>query len=216
MEERPLQTHDRADIAGHAPVDAAVERIADDRMSDRAQVHANLVRAPGMNRDLRQRDRGVEVLGADDPRHGFPAAPGSRRHLLPVARIAPDRRIDAPSRLHHAPDERDVFLLDLAIVKLPRQFFVRRVVLGDDHQAGRAAIEPMHDARPLLAADAAQIVNLMEERVHQRAARVPGRRVNDHARRLVDDDEVRILVEDRHVERFGLAASPRPPPGLRR
>ena len=37
-----------------------------------------------------------------------------------------------------APDERDVFLLDFAIVELARQFLMRRVVLGDDHQARRS------------------------------------------------------------------------------
>ena len=41
----------------------------------------------------------------------------------------------------------DVLLLDFAIVELPRELLVGRVVLGDDHHAGGAAIEPMHDAR---------------------------------------------------------------------
>ena len=84
------------------------------------------------------------------------------------------------------------------------ELLVRRVVLGDDHQSRRAAIEPVHDAGPLLAADAAQVVDVMEERVDERAARMPGGRVHDHAGRLVDDDEVAILVEDRQRQRFGL------------
>ena len=130
------------------------------------------------------------MLGADDPRHRFAAAARARRHLLAVRRIAADRRVDAASGLHHAPDEREVFLLDFAIVKLARQLLVRRVVLGHDHQARRAAVEPMHDAGPLLAADAAQVVDVMEQRVDQRAAGVSGGRMHDHARRLVDDDEV--------------------------
>ena len=60
--------------------------------------------------------------------------------------------------MHLAPHQRDVFLLDFAVVKLPGQFLVRPVVLGDDHQARRALVQPVHDARPLLAADAAQVV----------------------------------------------------------
>ena len=51
VQERPVEMRDRAQVAGHAPVDAAVERIADDRVADRAQVHANLVRAAGVDRD---------------------------------------------------------------------------------------------------------------------------------------------------------------------
>ena len=62
----------------------------------------------------------------------------------------------------------------------------------------------MDDARPLLAADAAEIVDVMEQRVDQRAAVVSGGRMHDHAGRLVDDDEVAILVEDRQRQRFRL------------
>ena len=106
--------------------------------------------------------------------------------------------------MHFAPHQRDVLLLDLAIVELPRELLVRRVVLGDDHQSRRAAVEPMHDARPLLAADAAQIVDMMQQRVDQRAAGVAGRRMHDHSGRLVDDDEIAVLVDDRQRQRLRL------------
>ena len=150
------------------------------------------------------------MLGADDARHRLAAAAHARRSadiFLPVRRIAADRRVDPAARHHLAPDQREVLLLDLAIVELPRELLVRRVVLGDDHQPRRAAIEPVHDARPLLAADAAQIVDVMQQRVDQRAARVAGRRVHDHARRLVDDDQVVVLVDDRQRQRLGCGAA---------
>ncbi len=54
----------------------------------------------------------------------------------------------------------------------------------------------MNDAWPLLPADAAQIVDVMEQGVDQRAARMAGRRMHDHARRLVDHDHVAVLVDD--------------------
>ena len=69
---------------------------------------------------------------------------------------------------------------------------------------------------PLLAADAAQIVDVVQQRVDQRAAGMAGRRVHDHAGRLVDDDEVAILVDDRERQRLGLAARRRPARGRRR
>ena len=74
-----------------------------------------------------------------------------------LCRVAPDGRVDAPAGLHHAPDERDVFLLDLTVVELARELLMRGVVLRHHHDARRAAVEPMDDARPQLAADAAQI-----------------------------------------------------------
>ena len=52
---------------------------------------------------------------------------------------------------------------------------------------------------PHLAADAAEIVDVVQQRVDQRAARVAGGRVHDHPGRLVDDDEVGVLVEDRRA-----------------
>ena len=62
----------------------------------------------------------------------------------------------------------------------------------------------MHDARPHLAADAAQVVHVVEQGVHERAARVARGRVHDHAGGLVDDDHVVILVQDREGQRLRL------------
>ena len=123
VQERPLEPLHGADVARHAPVDAAVQRVADDRMADGAQVHADLVRPAGVNRHLAQREPG-QVMRARDPRHRVARVLGARRHLLPVGRIASDRRVDAAPGLHDAPDQRDVFLLDLAIVKLTRQLLM--------------------------------------------------------------------------------------------
>ena len=55
VEERSIEVRDGAQVAGHAAVDAAVERIADDRMADGAQVYADLVRPARVNRDVRER-----------------------------------------------------------------------------------------------------------------------------------------------------------------
>ena len=62
----------------------------------------------------------------------------------------------------------------------------------------------MHDAGPQLAADAAQVGDVMQQRVDQRARRVAGAGVHDHARRLVDDDDIRVLVQDLERRRLGL------------
>ena len=98
--------------------------------------------------------------------------------------------------LHDAPDERDVFLLDLAIVELPRQFLVRGVVLGHDHHAGRAAIEAVHDARAHLAANAAQVGKMMQQRVHERPRAVAGGGMDHHAGGLVHHGQILVLIQD--------------------
>ena len=91
-------------------------------------------------------------------------------------------------------------------MELAGQLGVRAIVLGHHHQARRPAIEPMDDAGPQLAADAAQVVDLVQQRVDQRAAGVAGGGMHDHAGRLVHHDEVRVLVDDVEVEVLGLAA----------
>src|SRR5258708_16052208 len=106
----------------------AVRRVADDRVADRAEVHANLVRASGMDRDLAQRDA-PQVPGPRDARHRMPRTPGTRRHLLTVFWIAADGQVDPPPRLHDAPHERRVFLLDLTFRDLSRELVVSLVVL---------------------------------------------------------------------------------------
>ena len=56
VQERPLEPLDGAQVGRRPAMEPAVGRIADDRMADRAQVDADLVRAPGGDRDLQQRD----------------------------------------------------------------------------------------------------------------------------------------------------------------
>ena len=90
---------------------------------------------------------------------------------MPVLRVAADRGLDALALLHQAPRQRDVFLLDFAVVELPRQLAVGLVVLGHHHDARRALVEAMDDARPHLAADAAQVLDVVEQGVDERAAR---------------------------------------------
>ena len=82
---------------------------------------------------------------------------------------------------------------------------VRGVGLGDHHDAAGLLVEAVHDARPLDPADARKAVAAMvDQRVDQRAGPVAGAGMHDQTGRLVDDDDVVVLVED--VER----RSPRP------
>ena len=60
----------------------------------------------------------------------------------------------------------------------------------------------MDDARPRLAADAAQIRDVMEQRVDERARRVAGAGMHDHAGRLVQHGDVGVLVQDLERQRL--------------
>ena len=55
VQERPLEAHHRPQVVADAPVHAAIGLVADDRMADRAEVDADLVRPSGGDRDLDER-----------------------------------------------------------------------------------------------------------------------------------------------------------------
>ena len=127
------------------------------------------------------------------------AAVGHDRHLRPVLRVAPDRGLDpADGGRHAALDERQVRLLDPSGLELGHDRGLRGVGPGDHQQPARIAVEAMDDARPLDAGDAAPglAVAVRQERVDERAARMTGRRVDDEPGRLVDDQQVLVLVDD--------------------
>ena len=84
------------------------------------------------------------------------------------------------------------------IGKLLGQAPMRLVGLGDHHEARGVLVEAMHDAWALHPANAGEALPAMgDERIHQCAVGMAGRRVHDEARGLVDHDDVRILMEDR-------------------
>ena len=84
---------------------------------------------------------------------------------------------------------------------------MQRVVAAREHeQPGRVAVEPVHDARALgvrPAGDAAR------ERLHERALARALARVDDDARRLVDHEQVLVLVGDREARRLDRRGSAR-------
>src|SRR3954470_17263084 len=108
-------------------------------------------------------------------------APGSRRHLLAVVRISPDGLIDSAARVHDAPHQRHVLLFDLTIAELARQLLVRSVVLCHNHQPRGAAIQTMDNPWPQLAADSAQILDVVQQCVHQRSTGMARSWMYDHA-----------------------------------
>ena len=73
--------------------------------------------------------------------------------------------------------------------------------LGHHHQPRGVLVEAVDDARPARAADVGDAGRVVEQRVHQRAARHPGAGVDDEPGGLVHHQQVLVLVDD--VERDG-------------
>ena len=115
-------------------------------------------------------------------------APRARRCVTTVMRlrsrgwraIAASTRPD--SRAGLAAHERLVHALDAMRVELRGERAVGLVVLRHHQDTRRAAVEPVHDPRAQHAADRGEPAAVVQQRVHERAARVAGRGVHDHVR----------------------------------
>ena len=176
---RQAWRNSRSSPSGPAPRrPGPVDRVAGDRVADRVEVDADLVRPAGDEVELEQRPAG-EPLADAVAGHRRPPV-GTTRHPRPVLRVAPDRRLDPPDRRRHAAlDERQVRLLDPARLELRHERGLRRVVPGDHQQPARVAVEAMDDARAAATPAIPPQVDAVaagEERVDERVARVAGRR----------------------------------------
>ena len=75
------------------PRSVSVARIAANRMPDRGEVSANLVRSTGLQGDLHERVRGQQ-LDDLEVRTSRPLPPTAYRHPLARAMVAADRSVD--------------------------------------------------------------------------------------------------------------------------
>ena len=169
-------------------------------MADVRHVYADLVRAAGLElaADVR-----VAVVARDDRpvRDGAAGVFGCHGHALAVRRVAADGRVDRAGILAQIAADDGLIRAGHGVVsQLGREREVRKVVFRCDEQTGRVLVDAVHDAGPPLPADAGETVTAVgEQGVDERAVLVAGRRVHDHAARLVDDDEVVVLIH--HVQR---------------
>src|SRR5882762_5089573 len=195
-----------------------VERVANNWMSQRGEMHANLVRASGVKLNFGE---GCIV----DARDGAPigarfagvaqhdaAASAHPRAISGVARYG---QLDtAAGFLEMAFEERQVGLLHLALPKGFAKFRVRGIVFRYQNDTRRAFVETMHDARTKGIAALRQRLPAAEQRVHQRTAGIAGTCVHGHAGRLVDGQNVVVFIENIERNRFGFSAQRRTRPNF--
>ncbi len=181
----------------------AVDRVPGDRVPDRLEMDADLVGPPGDEVELEQ-GPGAEPLADPVARDRWPAVRDDR-HPGPMLRIAADRRLDPPGvRGDTALDEGLVGLLHPAGLELGHQAGLGSIVLGDHQQAARVAVEAMDDPGPAHAGDPAVFgaAGPAEQGVDERPRRVSSRRMDDEPGRLVDDEQVVVLVDDAQRDRL--------------
>ena len=205
--------------------------IAHDWMADRGQMDPNLMGSAGFEPASEQaRDRLGWLPGpgappdplaavwqpgaARIPLQGLPvsdslSAPLPHCHMVAGMGRSVDRTVDgALGPLRRPPDEGQIAAFEPVPVaavagELRRQAPMRPIVLRHHHEAACVLVEPVHDARPALAADTGKARTAMgDQRVDQRTGLVSRGRVDHHVGRLIDNDDVIVLVDNLERDRF--------------
>ena len=128
---------------------------------------------------------------------GHGGTPGSLHngHALAVCRMPADGSIDDPALLPEAAaDHGFIHAGEAPIRKLRRQRLVSEIVFRNNQEAGCIFVDAVNDPGAFFSADTGEAVPAMpEEGVDQGPIGMPGRRMDHHAPRLIDNDEVVIL-----------------------
>src|SRR5919204_834251 len=174
----------------------AVHRIAGDGEIDRREMDADLVRPARLEPHVEQR-MSREELDHLEMRDRVARRVGVERAADRVAAIATDWSLDPSAAGPRPPDdEREVVAIDSASTDERLQSTICLLRAGDDHQAGRVAVEAVDDPGSfgVAACDVSR-----EQSVHQRPAGVPRRGMDNEAGRLVDYHQVLVLVGNAEV-----------------
>ena len=183
---------------------ASIDAITDHRMAERRQVNADLMRSTGLEAHVEVRELREAFHHPPARDRALPLPHGKDRHALAVTGIATDRRVhDARRRAHASVYDRDVTALHRAGHELSRQRVIRAWRLRDDEETRRVLVESRHDAGPACATDGCDRRRVREGCCRERGVRVARAGMYDHTRRLVDDEHVVVLVDDRQRERLG-------------
>ena len=210
-----MQEHAReALVAGDRLVqcEIAVLGVADDGVAGVGQVHADLVRAAGLQRNVQQREAAMR-LRRPDQRDRAPAVRVRGRDHLHVAfaggvqrlvqRLVDDLQVLRPG----AADECLVVLAGVAGAELVLQRHQRAALLGQQQHARGFLVEPVHELQE--AGVGTRLAQLLDHARADAAAAMHG-----HAGRLVDGQQVLVLEQDgelarRHVHHRALGQAHR-------
>ncbi len=177
-------------------VGPAIERVAGDRATGGRGVDPDLVGAPGEQFEFEEGCAGPGghhlPIGAGRP------APGAYRHLLAVNGMAADRSLPGTDLTLGASQHKgEVGFPSFAILELPAEFTVGGVRLGGDEEAGGLQIQPMDDPGPLGSAAGGKLTGaVVQQRGGQRPRGTAGSGVNGEPGGFVEDDDIRVFVQD--------------------
>ena len=176
----------------------AVGFIADERMAEKLKMHADLMRATGVNLRLDERGRVQSFQHAITGVRGPAGIVVARGHAFAVRRMPGDGGVDfAGFAREFTAHNRIVNFFNLPPGELRRKREVRFVVFGDDEAAAGFLVEPVDDAGPRDAADAAErTLAVMEQGVDERVFLVSGGGMHDQPGGFVQHEQRLVLKKN--------------------
>jgi hypothetical protein len=201
--ELPCVEHLTLILAGLA---ACVKGVAEERMAEVLEVDADLMGAAGVEGTLDEGADAGELLEDAPAGTGGASAAVEDGHFFSMDGMAADGILDGAAAWagEVAADEGEVDLRHRPAGKLAGEMGVGEVVLCDDQAAAGVLVQAMDDAGALLAADGAEGAAMGQQGMDERMAGVASGGMDDEAGGLVEDEEVRVFVEDIERDILGL------------
>lgn len=182
-------------LSAQARYSHAVDGVSSDRAADGGEVHPDLVGAPCVQGCLNQGVGGemlyhlVEGMCLPPVRY--------HRHTLSVSGMPTDWGIYGTFLWRGATFYQHQVPFDYtAVLHLGGKFEVGGLVLGNYHEAGGIFVEAMHNAGSKGAVNGGDIRTMSQDGIHQRVTGVPRCRMNGDISRLVDHQDIIVLVDD--------------------
>jgi hypothetical protein len=113
-----------------------------------------------------------------------------------------------------AVSEGDVDLLHLADSELRGKMAMGSVVARDQDDAASEAIQPVDDAGAKMAAYGRKLLEAMQHRINEGSGVLTGARMDHHPRRLIDRDDIGVLIQDIERQVLGRGAERGQFPGI--
>ena len=175
----------------------AVERVANDGMSEMRGMDPDLVGAAGLDHELDEGE--TATLLKDGPTgDGAFAVRHIHSHSLWIPRLAADCRDElAGGGLGRTVEHSEISLSDVEVaLEHLAQLQVGAAGLRKYYDSTRLGVETMDYARTLHAADRAHLGVEADEFCRESALLVSRRRMNVNAGRFVDGDDIIVIVDD--------------------
>ena len=178
-------------------VSFAVKGISCDRMSQTLKMDADLVGTPRVRHAGYERPAvtgGKEfVVGYCIPSRGGPTG----RHLLPLNRVTAYRQIDGSLRVARpSPDDGKIGFLHLTVGERLGERRMDLIVLGYDNATAGLLVQAMDNTWTMLLGTRREGGSVIQEGVDESAIFMASTYMHDHAGRLIDHEEILILVQD--------------------